>query len=323
VNSAFATRRRGFTLIELLVVIAIIAILIGLLLPAVQKIREAAARMKCQNNLKQIGLACHNYHDSYGKLPNAYSAITGLSWHVYLLPYIEQDNLYKRFDLTTPTTLHTSPNRNDPNGLVKMATYQCPSCPVVEEAFGAPNNTNGVSDLIPPTTGQPPAIAHYYGINGPRGTNPLTGTAYPVGTGLHEGVPAATSGLFQRDGAITLSSVSDGTSNTLMIAEMSWVSALYGTRYRTWVRGGDEYAGVIAGRPSYVVSGKNITNPINSIFTANLIVPYNDLPFGSMHSGGANFCFGDGSVHFIQQSIDMATYRALASRNGGEVVSNY
>ncbi|HXG10342.1 MAG TPA: DUF1559 domain-containing protein [Gemmataceae bacterium] len=313
--------RSGFTLIELLVVIAIIAILIALLLPAVQKVREAAARSQCANNLKQIGLAVHNYHDSYGKLPNAYAATTGLSWHVYLLPYIEQDNLYRRFDTTTVNPSHTAPNRNDPNGLVKVAVYQCPSCPLREQAFGPPHHTNGPSDLIPPNTGAPAAIPHYYGVNGPRGTNPATGTPYPVGTATHEGVPVATSGMFQRDGAITLVGITDGTSNTLMIAEMSWVSPQFGTRYRSWVRGGDEYSGVIAGRPSFVVSCRNVTNAINSIFTANLIVPFNDVPFGSMHPGGMNACFGDGSVRFLNQSLNMAAYRALASRNGGEVVS--
>jgi prepilin-type N-terminal cleavage/methylation domain-containing protein/prepilin-type processing-associated H-X9-DG protein len=313
--------RRGFTLIELLVVIAIIAILIGLLLPAVQKVREAAARMSCSNNLKQIGLACHNYHDANGKLPSAYTALNGLSWHVNILPYIEQDNLYKRFDLTTDNPAHTAANRNNPNGLVKIATYQCPSSPLKEQAFGAPNNTNGNSDLIPPGSGgQPAAIPHYYGVNGPRGNNPA-GAPYPVGTARHEGVPAATSGVFQRDGSITLPGISDGTSNTLMVAEMSWVSPRYGTRYRSWVRGGEEYRGVVAGRPSFVVSGRNVTNPINSIFTANLIVPYNDIPFGSMHSGGMNGCYGDGSVRFLRQSLDMAAYRALASRNGGEVLA--
>jgi prepilin-type N-terminal cleavage/methylation domain-containing protein/prepilin-type processing-associated H-X9-DG protein len=315
-------RRSGFTLIELLVVIAIIAILIGLLLPAVQKVREAAARMQCSNNLKQIGLAAHNYHDSFGRLPPAYDARTGLSWHVLVLPYIEQDNLFRLFDLANASISHGIVGRNNPHGLVKIKTYHCPSSPLTNQAFGAPNNTNGPSDLIPATTGQPAAVTHYYGVNGPRGTNPATNTPYPVGTALHEGVPAATSGMFQRDGSVTLVGVSDGTSNTIMVAEMSWVSNTFGTRYRTWVRGGEEYAGVVAGRPSFVVSGRNLTNAINAIFTANLIVPYNDMPFGSMHTGGMNACFGDGSIRFLRQSMAIATYRALGSRDGGEVLAN-
>jgi prepilin-type processing-associated H-X9-DG protein len=307
-----------------LVVIAIIAILIGLLLPAVQKVREAAARMKCSNNIKQIGLAVHNYHDVQGKLPPAYDAKTGLSWHVLILPNIEQDNLYKRFDLTNASFSHAIVGRNDPNGLVKISTYQCPSCPMTEQGFGPLDNNNGVSDRIPGTaSGSPAAIPHYYGVNGPRGTNPATGSAYPVGTATHEGVPAATSGMFQRDGSIQLTGVSDGTSNTMMVAEMSWVSAQYGTRYRTWARGGEEYAGVVAGKPAFVVSGRNVTNAINAIQTANLIAPYNDMPFGSQHSGGMNAGFGDGSVRFLRQSLDMPTYRALASRDGGEVLANF
>jgi len=315
VPGAVKTSRRGFTLVELLVVIAIIGVLVALLLPAVQSAREAARRIKCQNNLKQIGLASHSHHDVVGELPRAYSPTTGLSWHVYILPYIEQGALFNQFDTTTVNPAHTAPGRNDPYGLIIIQTYQCTSCPVKRQAFGGVNNTNGATDLIPPNTGQPAAAPHYYGINGPRGSN------YPVGTALHEGVPAATSGIFQRDGTIRMARITDGTSNTMMIAEMSWVSAPYGTRFRTWVRGGDEYSGIVIGKPAYVVSGRNVTNPINSIFSANLIVPYNDMPFGSMHSGGMNVCMGDGSVRFVNQNLSMVTYRALASRDEGESIS--
>lgn len=305
-------RQRGFTLVELLVVIAIIGVLVALLLPAVQAAREAARRMRCQNSLKQIGLASHNFHDVTGEMPRAFNGDTGLSWHVYILPYIEQQALYNQFDTTTVTNSHGSPNRNDPHGLTIVPAYHCTSCPFKRQPFNPPNHINGPTDLIPANTGSPAAVPHYYGVNGPRGTN------YPVGTGTHEGVPAATSGIFQRDGTIRMARITDGTSNTMMVAEMSWVSTVYGTRWRTWVRGGDEYAGVVAGRPSFVVSCRNVTNPINSIFNANLVVPYNDMPFGSMHPGGMNVTLGDGSVRFIAQNLGMATYRALASRDQGE-----
>ncbi len=320
--------RQAFTLVELLVVIAIIGVLVALLLPAVQTAREAARRTQCQNNLKQIGIASHNHHDILGEMPRAYVGDTGLSWHVNILPYLEQSNLYNQFDTKTVNNSHGGANRNNPYGLSIPPTYQCPSCAVKKQPFNPPNNTNGPSDLIPATTGQPAAVPHYYGVNGPRGgvgngggTGGGTGggvNSYPTGTATHEGVPAATSGIFQRDGTIRMARITDGTSNTLMVAEMSWVSPLYGTRFRTWVRGGDEYAGIVTGRPSFVVSGRNVTNKINGMQSANLIVPYNDMPFGSMHPGGMNVLMGDASVRFISQNLSMSTYRAIASRDQGE-----
>jgi prepilin-type processing-associated H-X9-DG protein len=285
--------------------------------------------------MKQIGLGFHTFHDAKKKLPNAYSASTGLSWHVNILPYIEQEGRWERFDTNDVQPIisvsHTAPNRNNPNGLTIPPTYQCPTCPLKEQAFGAPNNTNGPSDLIPPNTGTAPAIPHYYGVNGPRGAMP-TGGQYQVNSSTHEGVPVASTGMLQRDGDLGFSQVLDGTSNTLMVAEMSWVSNPYGTRYRTWVRGGEEYPAtcipsppncpqVINGRPTHVVSCRNVTNPINAIFRANLIVPYNDMPFGSMHPGGMNACLGDGSVRFIRETLSMTIYRSLASRKGGESVT--
>jgi hypothetical protein len=178
-----------------------------------------------------------------------------------------------------------------------------------------PHHTNGPVDLIPPNTGSPAAVPHYYGVNGPRGGN------YPVGTSLHETVGVATSGIFQRSGQIRMARITDGTSNTIMIAEMSWVHSQFGTRYRTWVRGGEEYDFNNPRPPSHVVSCRNVTNPINGMLRANLIAPYNDMPFGSQHPGGMNVTLGDASVRFLNQNLSMNAYRSLASRDEGEADS--
>src|SRR5206468_5030041 len=111
-----------------------------------------------------------------------------LSWHVYILPYIEQQALYNQFDTTTVNPSHTAPNRNDPYGLVIVQAYQCTSCPVKRQAFGGVNNTNGPGDLTPPNTGSPAAVPHYYGINGPGGGD------YPGAKAINEAGTAAKSG---------------------------------------------------------------------------------------------------------------------------------
>jgi prepilin-type N-terminal cleavage/methylation domain-containing protein len=302
-------RNRGFTLVELLVVIAIIGILVGLLLPAVQAAREAARRMQCTNNLKQIGLAIHNYESAAKLLPRSHHLSNELGWTVAILPYMEQTSLYNLFNQNQGS--YTMVGKNDPHGLTRMPGYLCPSSPVETMLLNAPHNVNQ-PDRIPMNTGVAPFTTHYYGLNGPRGTDPNGGT-YPLqSTATHEGVATAGTGMLQWVQNTKMANVTDGLSNTIMIGEMSWVSQKFGTRYRTWLRGGGN---------GFSVAARNVVRTINAGLVANALVPYNDMPMGSMHTGGANFANGDGSVRFISQSIDFNLYRGLATRDYGEVVT--
>jgi prepilin-type N-terminal cleavage/methylation domain-containing protein/prepilin-type processing-associated H-X9-DG protein len=311
--------RPAFTLIELLVVIAIIAILIGLLLPAVQKIREAANRMKCSNNLKQIGLGLHNYHDTNSALPRAGELRNQLSWHVFVLPYIEQDNLFRQFNRAAGAFNGAPQNRGPMKnelGLNKIPIYLCPSSPLAKMVLSPapPHNPN-----LPEVIGsEVPYTTHYYGILGPKGPNPATGQAYDwENVGSHGGF--SRQGLFVRDAdsakdeepGNAFAAATDGLSNTLLVGEMSRLDNVAGTRHRSWVRGCD---------PNLICSGvKNVVNAIN----APSIATFSDMSMSSHHSGGANFLLGDGSVRFIRDSIPLATYRALASRDGGEVLGDF
>jgi prepilin-type N-terminal cleavage/methylation domain-containing protein/prepilin-type processing-associated H-X9-DG protein len=292
-------RRQGFTLIELLVVIAIIAILIGLLLPAVQKVREAAARMQCQNNLKQIGLALHSYHDAQRKLPpgatgpsggGVAAQITGmtgnLSFLFYILPYVEQLNVYNQGSPTVNFDTGVNLNINP----VLVPVYQCPSATVVDSAT-APNGKT----------------SHYFANMGPKGTNPQTGAAYNyANTGGHGG--AGLHGPLCVNTQHRMTAFSDGTSNTIMVGEISYNTA---NCYRPWTRGWDTSA---------AFGAMNVLNAINST-PYNGSNNFNDVSFGSQHTGGCNILFGDGSIRYLSDSIDMNTYRSLASRDGGEVAS--
>ena len=295
--------RRAFTLIELLVVIAIIGVLIGLLLPAVQRIRETANRLKCKNNLKQIGLALHNYHDGMGRLPPGYQTAVGPNnsdlgpgwgWAAILLPYLEQGNLQQQIRLDRQIF--------DPANAAARTTvlpvFSCPS-EVKPGTFTVVDaNGNPVCDV---------ARGNYLGMNGVLG---VSSDAFD------------NNGVFLRNGRMRLADITDGLSNTLFVGERC--SSMSDSTWTGAVTGG-------------VVPAIRYPNPADQLANAEAAsalvlshgsrshIPNDKLVFdadatSSFHFGGVNFLFGDGSVHIISTDIDGLVYEALLTRAGGEPV---
>jgi prepilin-type N-terminal cleavage/methylation domain-containing protein len=316
--------RRGFTLIELMVVIAIIAVLIGLLLPAVQKVRESATRLTCQNKLRQIGLALHTHQDAVGHLPPGYFYIPvpenkwpelpprdlkpfdrpppdflnvpvdpGWGWAAYLLPYLEMDPLHRRLDI---------PNRPTSTGLLLaerttvVPAYTCPA----DRAAGVYT----VTDILHRSVGTA-ATNSYAAVWGAQGVMSI--------------YPDQGSGLFFRNSKVRLpADVRDGASQTLAVGERPalfckapWVGAINNGVVQT-----------TPGAPVHWATQLSaIVMPLARVGRKPLLSPWSEpYDFFSPHPGVGYFALADGSVHGIRPTTDMTVFRALATRDGGEAV---
>jgi prepilin-type N-terminal cleavage/methylation domain-containing protein len=315
-------KKSGFTLIELLVVIAIIAILIGLLLPAVQKVREAAARAKCSNNLKQVALACHNYHDTYKRLPPprgnyfiTYAQALGLGpgsnppygglypggftqyggWMVTILPYVEQDNLRKNMNYTGT------------NWVTPYFTYSAKPVPT----FMCPSDVRDLTQ-VPAGYG---AFTSYMGVTG--SDNNFNGQTWNPGA-----PPAPTNGIFDTNSpGYRLTDIKDGTSNTLMVGERPPAA----DRYWGWW-GVSDYDCLMSLQEAFSFYGgcsfpgvfRAPTSSLSWSMASNAPCSGDSNHFWSFHMNGSNWAFGDGAVRFLPYNAQPITI-PMGSRAGGEL----
>lgn len=307
--------KRAFTLIELLVVIAIIAVLIGLLLPAVQRVREAASRAKCQNNLKQIGLALHSYHDRTGRFPPGYlsnqansdGSGPGWGWAAHLLADLEQDALHRMIDFSQPMT----DPRFDNVRTVSIPLMRCPSDPK-QESVQLSEFTNPGALRTP--MGRASYVACY-------GNTPFLGEE-PVVMSRHlteDGINGR--GMFYRNSRVRIADILDGTSMTVAVGEKSaertiavWAGVVPGS---TWENPND--IAELGGIPTNLAPSKVLGHACRDHPPSDQAGLSED--FSAVHPNGVNFLFADGSVHVVRTNVDMFVYPLTASIADGIPIS--
>ena len=306
--------RKAFTLIELLVVIAIIAVLIALLLPAVQQAREAARRSQCKNNMKQMGLALHNYHETCNRFPIGTAGPSFITnWRGQLLPYLDQAAIYNLANPFQPGTAGYTAMR----GLV-LQVYKCPSSPLSPSAnVTSPvnNNPNGLQ------------LMDYVGVMGatpdPVGRTTVCGAAGSASYGTY-----CNNGLLSYNDSFSMRDITDGSSNTMIISEQS--GSVSGLDYRSnyyggWsgtnipgnsltMTGGNWGSGTTAVR--YVNNSKTVSTGSNATYGANTII-------NSYHVGGVHVLMGDGAVRFISDNINFLTFQQIAVKDDGMVIGEF
>jgi prepilin-type N-terminal cleavage/methylation domain-containing protein/prepilin-type processing-associated H-X9-DG protein len=291
-------KRAAFTLIELLVVIAIIGILIALLLPAVQKVREAANRIQCANNLKQIGLACHNFHDSRGFLPPSQLAKDYVTWAVLVLPYLEQDNIYK---LWNTQILYSQQSADATQNNLKV--FFCPSRRAPGTLYSTDVPPGGLSDYA--------ACSGTGDSDGPDANGAMIGARTTIDN----------NGVIQSwQGVTTLPGITDGTSNTFLAGEKHVrYTTTFGTQedrsvFSTNDNNYRRFAGIGEAGQQYILQIWSPDPQWNVQAVSNRC-------FGSRHPGVCQFTMCDGSVRAVKNSTDVVTLGYLAQRNDGQVIT--